>query len=158
LVVRDYSMWNGEIMLPANIWQMGGYADGGDIKPWNKDISGTNYIEQWKKAVRDRKPITGWTPQVFIWFGEKFTGQEINAQGAALFGKYEREELFAAFKRFFPDPLTESKKERHNNCNMSSRVTSHEELEAALLLYRRREDLPVSFYMNDEGSTFFKRD
>lgn len=156
--------WEGNILVPDEVWDLGRAADGGCIKPYGKDVSGLGYVKAWKAAVSKRISIVGWTPRVSIWVGggfgdeSKVQAQAINEQGAVLFGgdtKYLKDTysvpLYEAFKRLFTRPLRGTGSEQEY-------VNTHEQLLDAVFLYQHRKQLPFSFYLTDsENAAFFQR-
>jgi hypothetical protein len=117
----DFSDWGGEIQMPTRVWELGAAADGGGIQPYNKCVSGLSYLKAWKLAAAKRAPMIGpddsvlWAPDVAMNVGYAYDdasrkhwderAAEFNAKGAAEFGKHDAEQLHAAFKRLFPDPI-----------------------------------------------------
>ena len=77
-----FSDWGKEIQLPARIWEAACGADGGSVKPYDRNISGIGYIKTWKQAVKERLPVftpegkTLWHPTVSIWAGTDDKQQE----------------------------------------------------------------------------------
>ncbi len=66
-------VWGGEVQLPLLLWQCACDADGGGIKtPGERDITGLEYIRQWKKAAGEAVTLDlaqppQWLPDVDIW-------------------------------------------------------------------------------------------
>lgn len=145
VAVGSSSEWGGEIMLPLKMWEMAHYADGGGIKPNNRDVSGVAYIKAWKEAAKQAKSVFDadgqplWRPQVNLFLGLN-NYPEIDAmadQGIEAFKPaYNRAEIFETFKRLFPEKLRGSWE--------SSYVVTRENLLDAVFLWQHREYLPFA--------------
>src|ERR1051326_3460731 len=156
-----FSDWANEIQLPAKLWEAAYSADGGGIKPYDRDISGIGYIKTWKQAVKQRFPAIApdgrllWHPTVSLWAGvcdDTHKPNEINSKGAALFSpKYShlRQKLYDSFKRLFPKPLDRS--------NTIRAVYSLESFHDAVFLYIHRRELPFNLYLTDREDCHFLR-
>jgi hypothetical protein len=153
--------WNDEIMLPRVLWEYAYIADGGGIKPDNRNVSGTAYIRQWKKAAENPTPVLDeagellWRPRVTVWaggYGEEghVAAKVLNDGGPEAFGaaQYQRQERYDAFKRLFPDV---------SPCSNSRRVSTLDELYDAVFLFQRRDELPkdCSFHLGDDERSAF---
>lgn len=157
LIATDIgSTWGSEIMLPMRCWEMAHYADGGGIKPWDKDTTGINYIKAWKTAAAKAKPIFDgdallWFPKIGIWIGNDNRGlcDKLRVEGVNLFKGYEKEKAFEAYQRLFPDGL--------DGAWISQRVRTKAEILDAVYLWRNREKLPFPFSIeSDENDPFLK--
>jgi len=157
--IAHHSEWGKEIQVPQKIWQMGYWADGGSIKPWDRQVTGLNYVKAWKQAVKERRPIDGWTPRVSIWVNPDHA-KAINDTGKEAFAhesvaKDTQAELYDAFKRLFPEPFVIS--DKRWAANLWACVTNHEQLLDAVFLYDRKEYLPFGLHLVDrEGCSFLK--
>jgi len=58
MTVGLVSTWDGRPMMPLDLWLAAADADGGNIKPGGRNVSGTAYMRQWLAAYTRRKPIT----------------------------------------------------------------------------------------------------
>lgn len=161
IAIDSFSQWNGEFMLPTKIWELGEAADGGSIKPWDKNVTGIGYVRSWKRAVAERTPIDGWTPHVTAYvhgYGEvaKQSLQKIRDGGVGCFGDGNtcddwRWEAFDAYRRLFPSGL------KHDSTTVD--VSTEAQLLDAMYLYKSKSLLPFAFYIEDrEHSAFMKRE
>jgi hypothetical protein len=139
--------WNGQIMLPSTLWQFGECADGGDIKPNDRYMTGLDYLKMWKDAAASHKfldltqPLL-WTPEISYWPDDQNPTEAPECKES-----YHRETLgkvwalFEFQKGYF--------KERR--CPILNR----EQLLGALWLYSRRKELTGSFYFSSRAGTPF---
>lgn len=156
VAVDQLTKWAGEIQLPTRIWEMGHAADGGTIQPYQRVCSGLNYVKAWKTAAKNRYPIFGedggmkWLPTIQLYTGGGSRAEEINTRGAAVFAEkrgYDADQLYAATKRLFPDPLRRE--------YQSTVASDANRLADALYLYHNREELPFSISIESEPETYF---
>jgi hypothetical protein len=163
IAVDHSSEWNGETMLPKKIWEMGYWADGGGIKPNDRNVAGLTYVKQWKDAVAGRYSVLDsanrplWYPRVSIWVGEYDTGDkdaaDIEARGVAAFAKqYEHnaQETHDTFRRLHPEPVKGGSRSIH--------IAEPAQFFDALHLYTLKYNLPFSYYLTSSASTRFLAD
>lgn len=144
------SHWNGEAMLPGRIWEMGASADGGSIKPWDKDVTGLSYLKSWKNAVKEAKPILDgenplWKPKVTLYTNYRELKVNEIATTPEMFKGYNKAKIHEAFMRLFPKPISHTWEEAY--------VATKADLLDAIYLWQNRENLPYSLYLeSDEKS------
>lgn len=169
-----YSRWQGEIMLPEEIWECGRHADGGNIKCYGRsDVTGTTYVKQWKKAAACARSIITedgralWFPKLSIcqknWHR---SAKPIDATLDGFVAAYAKADdldvaelssyciervalLYGSFKRLFPDGVGPTGTREQLRCG------SLTDLLDAVRLYRNRKMLPFGMWLSDyEGSPF----
>ena len=68
---REVETWAGQVQLPLRLWELARAADAGATKPYDRTVSGTDYITSWKKAAAAplRVCLTDlqWHPQLTLW-------------------------------------------------------------------------------------------
>ena len=159
IAVQSRSVWNGEIMLPHRIWEMGYDADGGSIKPWNKEVTGLNYVKAWKTTAA--KPLVMFEGDKLLWDQARvsiWTGMNVNdgfldrlkVEGIAMFKEcHNRKEIYEAYKRLFPEDLDRT----WEGCILDTPAQMFD----ALYLWRNRENLPFSYGIKaDENDPFLR--
>lgn len=148
-------LWEEQPMLPSVLWEYAASADGGCIKPHNRNVSGTAYIKQWKDAClnADRCPTPPrWTAT--IWAQDNSETWPFPALSLADawdlppsgYGRYAQiygEKLHAALHALFPTRPNEGQSSEF--CS----VYDGEKYWHAMFLFMRRKDLPVSFYLSN---------
>jgi hypothetical protein len=158
--------WNGEFQLPARIWSRAHAADGGEIKPGGRDVSGVAYVKQWKNESKriidyiDGAGRVSWWPNLTIgiyggtWKGGQTSADVVNSGGAAALCEradayfVERAELYhAALKRLFPNPL--------RGGQQGITADTIDRMADALFLYVNRESLPFHVWLGDSERSIF---
>jgi hypothetical protein len=147
--------------LPVALWKAACGADGGSIKPYDRDITGIGYIKSWKQAVKQRVSLLSpdrklrWHPSVSIWAGVgdgSHKPDEIQKKGAALFSprySHLRQKLYDAFKRLIPEQLDRS--------NTIRPIYTFASFLDAAFLYMNRRELPFNLYIFDQEDSRFLR-
>lgn len=145
--------WAGQVMLPLKVWEMGYHADGGSIKPWDRNQSGLNYLKAWKDLaaapvnVFDGEELL-FQPMLTVYSGEEIVRANLNA-GVQHFKGYQKEKIHEAFKRLFPDDVTSG---WENTC-----VLTADDLYDTVFLWMNRENFPATFFIEcPEHNEFMK--
>lgn len=77
--------WGGEIELPQRIWDAACAADMGSVKPYDRDISGVEYIRSWKKAAQTPLRVDlanlRWFPELSIYAFDKCDATRFHDDG-----------------------------------------------------------------------------
>jgi hypothetical protein len=147
-------MWDGQHMLPSVLWGAAGDADGGCIKPNNRDTTGTAYIKQWKDACLnpDRCPTPPrWTAT--IWAQDKddtwpfpplslADAWDLPPSGYGKYAQLYGEKLRAALHSLFPT------RPREGQSSEFCSVYDGDKYWDAMYLFMHRKSLPVSFYLS----------
>lgn len=90
--------WGKNVIVPCKIWGLAAYADGGGIKPNNRDVAGIKYLQDWKAAAQERKSVLDaegnllWFPRVEMWTGDKDKRAVVNNTGVDAFKGYRKQE------------------------------------------------------------------
>lgn len=122
LDVGDYSVWSGQIMLPMRLWDMGQAADGGMIKPNDRDVPGLEYVQQWKEEVKKRQPLElrkNFKPIITLWCNQDGGWGGVNADikfGTLFNGEYDQKELLESVNTLWPTGMDDAHSWYRNMC------------------------------------------
>lgn len=154
IALDSFRVWNYTAMLPMVIWEMAHHADGGSIKPGNRNVTGTAYIKQWKDAVGAPRGLDGFPLRCLSLWEEQpervrgrapMTLAQVAEMPAdsPLWGQYPKlygAKLHAALHSLLEGiPMTGMR----TNLRLSFAVGSPRFWDA-LFLFRNREGLPFS--------------